>query len=105
MKTLDRNMGDLEEPIVQEDEVLPSEVAKGLVSGTSTLGLGVLIERSCGFLANILAARFGGAQTFGAYALAISTANNVSTYAAGGSAPPRFASPGNSASARPAIRP
>ncbi len=68
----------------QEEEVIPAEVAKGLVSGTSTLGIGVLIERSCGFLANILAARFGGAQTFGAYALAISTANNVSTYAAGG---------------------
>ncbi len=67
-----------------EGEVLPPDVARGLVSGTSTLGLGVLIERSCSFLANILAARFGGAQTFGAYALAISTANNVSAYAAGG---------------------
>lgn len=65
-------------------EELPPEVAKNLIRGTSTLGMGVLIERSCGFLANILAARFGGTQTFGAYALAISTANSVSTYAAGG---------------------
>ena len=70
--------------VLPEEVGLRADVAKGLVSGTSTLGLGVLIERSCGFLANILAARFGGAQTFGAYALAISTANNVSTYAAGG---------------------
>jgi O-antigen/teichoic acid export membrane protein len=77
-------MDDLETHIIKEEEVLPTEVARGLVSGTSTLGIGVLIERSCGFLANILAARFGGAQTFGAYALAISTANNVSAYAAGG---------------------
>ncbi len=69
---------------VPEPHVLPAGVAKNLVSGTSTLGLGVIIERSCGFLSNILAARLGGASTFGAYSLAISTANNVSTYAAGG---------------------
>ncbi|HEX4170603.1 MAG TPA: oligosaccharide flippase family protein [Bryobacteraceae bacterium] len=69
---------------VPEPQVLPSEVARNLVSGTSTLGLGVIIERGCGFLSNILAARLGGASTFGAYSLAISTANNVSTYAAGG---------------------
>ena len=79
-----QNHATLETHVLPEEEVLPTEVAKGLVSGTSTLGMGVLIERSSGFLANILAARFGGASTFGAYALAISTANNVSTYAAGG---------------------
>ncbi len=63
---------------------LPKHVQKDLLSGTSALGLGVIVERSCSFLANILAARIGGASTFGIYALAISTANNVSAYAAGG---------------------
>jgi O-antigen/teichoic acid export membrane protein len=55
-----------------------------LLSGTSALGAGVVIERGLGFLANLLAARIGGAGTFGAYSLAIATANNIGTYAAGG---------------------
>jgi O-antigen/teichoic acid export membrane protein len=59
-------------------------VARNLVGGTSALGLGVIIERGFGFLANLLAARLGGASTFGAYSLAITTASNISTYAAGG---------------------
>ncbi len=63
---------------------LPAHVTSKLLGGTSALGLGVVIERGTGFLANILAARLGGASTFGAYSLAISTANNISTYAAGG---------------------
>ena len=63
---------------------VPTHVAKHLVSGTSALGLGVLIERGTGFLANILAARLGGAHVFGTYSLAITTANNISTYAAAG---------------------
>jgi O-antigen/teichoic acid export membrane protein len=63
---------------------VPMHVAKHLVSGTSALGLGVLIERGTGFVGNILAARLGGAPVFGAYSLAITTANNISTYAAGG---------------------
>ncbi len=71
---------------------LPRHVTKSLIGGTSMLGLGMLIERGTGFLANILAARFGGTQTFGAYSLAISTANQISTYAAGqiGSTAARF---------------
>ncbi len=59
-------------------------VATRVIGGTSALGLGVVIERGAGFLGNILAARLGGAATFGAYSLAISTANQISTYAAGG---------------------
>jgi O-antigen/teichoic acid export membrane protein len=55
-----------------------------LVKGTSALGAGLFIERGFGFLANMLAARLGGAATFGAYSLAIATANNIGTYAAGG---------------------
>ena len=63
---------------------LPRHVAKHLLTGTSALGAGVCIERGMGFAANILAARFGGASTFGAYSLAVTTAGNISTYAAGG---------------------
>ena len=62
----------------------PGTVMRHLVSGTSALGLGVVIERGAGFAANILAARFGGTATFGAYSFAISTANNIATYAAAG---------------------
>lgn len=64
--------------------LIPGHVAHHVISGTSALGLGVFIERGAGFVANILAARFAGASTFGAYSLGISTANNISTYAAGG---------------------
>lgn len=63
---------------------LPRNVGKKLLGGTSALGLSVVLERGFGFAANLLAARFGGASTFGAYSLAITTANNISTYAAGG---------------------
>ena len=72
------------------DEGLPPgepakpSVASRVIGGTSALGLGVFIERGAGFVANVLAARIGGTATFGAYSLAISTANNISTYAAGG---------------------
>ena len=66
------------------DAAPPSRAMRHLVSGTSALGLGVVIERGAGFVANILAARMGGASTFGAYSLAISTANNIATYAAAG---------------------
>ena len=63
---------------------LSADVKSHLLGGTAALGAGVVIERGAGFLANILAARFAGSSTFGAYSLAISTANNISTYAAGG---------------------
>ncbi len=63
---------------------LPQSVKRHMVAGTSMLGVGVMIERGLGFAANVLAARLAGSSNFGAYALAISTANNISTYAAGG---------------------
>ena len=63
---------------------LPSGVAKHVVRGTSTLGAAVFVERGASFLANVLAARLAGASVFGAYSLGITTANNISTYAAGG---------------------
>lgn len=63
---------------------IPTHITKRLIGGTSALGASLIIERGAGFLANILAARLGGPATFGAYSLAITTANNISTYAAGG---------------------
>ena len=63
---------------------LSKEVAAHILTGTSTLGAAVMIERGASFAANILAARFAGASVFGAYSVGISTANNISTYAAGG---------------------
>ncbi|MFT4112062.1 oligosaccharide flippase family protein [Silvibacterium sp.] len=63
---------------------IPRHVARQVAAGTSALALGVFIERGSGLLANILAARLGGTAIFGAYSLAFSTANNISTYAAGG---------------------
>lgn len=63
---------------------VPHHVARRLVAGTSALGTAIAVERGFGFLANILAARLGGISAFGAYSLGISTANNISTYAAGG---------------------
>ena len=66
------------------DAAASPRVSSGLLSGASALGAGMIVERSLGFLANLLAARLGGVATFGAYSLAITTANNISTYAAGG---------------------
>jgi O-antigen/teichoic acid export membrane protein len=63
---------------------VPQDVVRRIASGTSTLGVAVMLERGLGFVGNILAARLGGASTFGAYSLAITTANNIGTYAAGG---------------------
>jgi O-antigen/teichoic acid export membrane protein len=76
--------GQSQEGIEPATGPVPRQVAKDLVQGTSALGLGLIIERGLGFLANLLAARLGGASTFGAYSLALSTANNISSYAAGG---------------------
>ncbi len=72
----------IEEKTTQAE--LSQEVAAHILSGTSTLGVAVLVERGATFAANILAARFAGASVFGAYSVGISTANNISTYAAGG---------------------
>ena len=63
---------------------LPSDVQKHLVTGTSAVAAGVLLERGTGFIGNLLSARLGGASVFGTYSLGIGTANNIATYAAGG---------------------
>ena len=63
---------------------LPDQVTRNVLTGTSAMGASVFLERGAGFLANILAFRLGGRETFGAYSLAINTATNISTYAAGG---------------------
>jgi O-antigen/teichoic acid export membrane protein len=55
-----------------------------LLSGSSALGVATLIERGLGFVANLAAARLAGAQVFGAYSVALTTANSVASYAGAG---------------------
>lgn len=55
-----------------------------LVGGTSALVAAMGLERGLSFLAAFLAARLGGPSVLGAYSLAITTANNVATYAGSG---------------------
>jgi O-antigen/teichoic acid export membrane protein len=59
-------------------------LARALFSGTCALGVATVIERGLGFLANLGAARLGGPQLFGAYSVALTTANNVASYAGAG---------------------
>ena len=66
------------------DKASPRALRRLVVRGASALGVVTLIERGCGFAAHLLAARVGGAQVFGAYSLALTTANNVATYAGAG---------------------
>ena len=61
-----------------------STVRALVVKGASALGVVSIVERGCSFAANLIAARVGGAQVFGAYSLALTTANNVATYAGAG---------------------
>ena len=62
----------------------PPSAARRILAASSALGTATLIERGLGFLANFLAARIGGAGVFGAYSLALTTANNIASYAGGG---------------------
>lgn len=55
-----------------------------LVRGASMLAVSTVTERGLGFLANFLAARIGGPATYGAYMLALTTANTVAVYAGSG---------------------
>ncbi len=80
----DAATADTLQPISSPVEEIPIHVTKRLLGGTSALGISIFIERGAGFLANLLAARLGGASTFGGYSLAITTASNISAYAAGG---------------------
>ena len=75
---------DAVDPGVVETRLMSPEVRGHLFAGTAILGFGVMVERGTGFAANVLAYRLGGAGTFGAYSLAITTANNIATYAAAG---------------------
>lgn len=59
-------------------------LSRSLIGGISSLGAATSVERGLTFLSNVLAARLGGAHTFGAYSLALTTANNVASYAGAG---------------------
>ena len=55
-----------------------------LLTGMGTLGVSLGFERGASFLSNVLAARLAGPGVFGAYSLALTTANNVASYAGAG---------------------
>src|SRR6185369_6018259 len=55
-----------------------------LLVGVGGLGLALAIERGGSFLSSVLAARWGGAEVFGAYSVALMAANNVAWYAGSG---------------------
>jgi O-antigen/teichoic acid export membrane protein len=59
-------------------------LARGILTASSALGVATVLERGLGFIANFLGARIGGAGTFGAYSLALTTANSIASYAGGG---------------------
>ena len=59
-------------------------LSRKILGGVSSLGAAAAIERGLSFLANLCAARLGGAATFGSYALALTTANNIASYAGAG---------------------
>lgn len=55
-----------------------------LLTGMGALGASLGFERGASFLSNVLAARLAGPAVFGAYSLALTTANNVASYAGAG---------------------
>lgn len=55
-----------------------------LLTGMWALGVSLGFERGASFLSNVLAARMAGPGAFGAYSLALTTANNVAGYAGAG---------------------
>ncbi|GAC1389287.1 MAG: hypothetical protein NVSMB31_05070 [Vulcanimicrobiaceae bacterium] len=69
---------------VAAPEIERESVTRTLVGSTSALIFAVATERGAGFTANLLAARLGGATSFGAYSLALTTANSIANYAGAG---------------------
>jgi O-antigen/teichoic acid export membrane protein len=55
-----------------------------LLTGMGALGVSLGFERGASFISNVLAARLAGAEAFGAYSLALTTATNVASYAGAG---------------------
>jgi O-antigen/teichoic acid export membrane protein len=72
------------EPSAVAEPPVGLSLSRVLVKGFSALGAATLVERGLGFLANLAAARVAGAQIFGAYSVAMTTANNVASYAGAG---------------------
>jgi O-antigen/teichoic acid export membrane protein len=73
-----------EQPIASAVKPEKSSLGHVLFSGASALGMATLTERGLGFVANLAAAKVGGAQVFGAYSVALTTANNIASYAGAG---------------------
>ena len=72
------------ESAVLAEKQQQSGLGQKLLAGTSALGAATLIERGMSFLASLMAARLGGASVFGAYSLALTTANNIAAYTGSG---------------------
>jgi O-antigen/teichoic acid export membrane protein len=78
---------EIAEQIVIEGVATPARshsLRRLLARGGSTLGAASVLERGFGFIANVLAARAAGPQTFGAYAVVLATAGTVANYAGAG---------------------
>ncbi len=74
---------EIAEPEVRESARAPF-APRTLLTSASALVVATGVERGFGFLANLLAARWGGAANFGGYSLAMTTANNIAAYAGAG---------------------
>ena len=68
----------------RDDAVERRSLTSSLLTGMSALGVSLGFERGATFFANVLAARLAGTEAFGAYSLALTTANNVASYAGAG---------------------
>jgi O-antigen/teichoic acid export membrane protein len=73
---------------IEVESAAPPQSARSLsrllARGGATLGFAVVLERGFGFLANLLAARAAGPQSFGAYSVVLATAGTVASYAGAG---------------------
>src|SRR5581483_3226870 len=65
-------------------DVRPRSLKHLLLYGSTMLGLGIGIERVLSFVSVTLAARIGGPQAFGGYAVTLATAGAIAAYAGAG---------------------
>jgi len=68
---------------ISVDQKSPA-LTRSLLTGAGALGVALGVERGGSFLSNLLAARLGGTSVFGAYSIALTTANNIASYAGAG---------------------
>ncbi len=69
---------------VHRDSGAHRSLRRLLFYGGASIGLAIGLERSLNFLSSMLAARIGGPQTFGAYAIVLATAGTIASYTGAG---------------------